>query len=312
MFNYLEELYTETKGAFSYKNSYYYSEKLADVLTSGSENVLKKTGIRAMWNNVWYKNEKTAPLSLRCPLLADVYRDYMPDVLGFQEYDKRVRNIMHPLLLEMGYVEVPYTENRDPKTAIVTPIYYNPETLTLINSGFIHLKAVTGDTGKSLGWGVFEVKKTGKRFAFASAHLANSTGETNVPGTRVEHAKDASSLMQSIGDRYNVPVLLGGDFNCNAKSDALATVRSYGFEFLKDIAKKAEKTSTYHSYPKFDLNTGLCTFYDYPLPSHNIAIDHVFGYNNSKVTYNVYAIIEDYFALAGTDHCPLLVDFTLK
>ena len=63
MFNYFEELYTETKGAFAYKNSYYYSKKLSSVLTDGSEHVLKKTGIRVMWNNVWWIDDKKAPFS---------------------------------------------------------------------------------------------------------------------------------------------------------------------------------------------------------------------------------------------------------
>ncbi len=313
MFNYFEELYTDTKGAFAYKNSYYYSQKLSDVLSSGSEHVLKKTGIRVMWNNVWWIDDTNAPFSLRCPLLIDVYRDYMPDVIGFQEYENGIRSVMHPMMLEIGYLEVPYTENRDPGQTLITPVYYNPNTVKLINSGFIHLKTVPGDSGKAVGWGLFEDKKTGKQFAYASTHFVNGDGENRTPGTRVEHAKDAASLMKTIGDRYNVPVIFGGDLNCQKSSDPIKTIQSYGFEFIYDFAKNSDKGATHHAYPKFDLSTGLCSYYDCPLPNVLNAIDHIFTYNHSnKVTYNVYAVIEDYFALAGTDHCPIIVDFTLK
>ena len=64
--------------------------------------------------------------------------------------------------------------------------------------------------------------------------------------------------------------------------------------------------------PVFDTNTKLCESYYFPKGGNDVAIDHIFAYNYTGVTFNVYDVVTDPFALATSDHCPLFVDFTLN
>ena len=312
MFNYFEELYTDTKGAFAYKNSYYFSKKLSSVLDYGSENVLQKTGnVRIMYNNIWVHDVASAPQALRAKQLVDVYRDYAPDILCLQEWDGNMRAYTTPMIISIGYSQVEFAENSTPSVNICTPIFYNAKTIKIVNSGFWFLDGnVYNSTG--VAWALVEIKATKKQFIVATTHYAWVEDSDQANALRIRNANDTVNCISTLINRYNVPVVIGGDFNTSSSGEPYKILTNKGFTHVKDLAQNKTGVGTHHDYPTFDLSTGVCNNYFYPLPNSASALDHAFVYNQGKMKFNTYAIIEDYLALASTDHCPILVDITLK
>lgn len=283
---------------------------LSTLFKGGTENILKKQGIRIMVNNIWCFNEADAPATLRAKQLADIYKDYAPDVLGLQEFSGVIKSEISALIKKLGYKEVPYTE-KNMSIAVQTPLYYNPETLELVNSGFFRYTDESGDKSKAVGWGIFKEKATGKIFGAGSTHFYWTSDDLG-KASRIIDAKDLSKLVKELTDRYNCPFFVGGDFNCKMGSDPINILVSNGFKDIENVAKKTENIGTHHSYPKFNMDLKVCTTFYTPNGDNSNAIDHMFGYNLTNANVNVYDVVEDYFALASSDHCPILIDFTLK
>ncbi len=285
---------------------------LSTVFKNGSENALKKSGnIRILIHNIYGGNSAEIPAYWRMEQLKDVYRDYAPDIIGLQEYSDSVKPYMSKHLEALGYVEVPYhTKNQN--LVVRTPLFYNPDTLKLIDSGYWRYNDNSGDTSKSVGWGLFEEKATQKRFIAGGTHFY-WTGDELGKSARIIDATELAELMISLSNKHNVPVIVGGDYNCKLESDPLnILLKDNKFVEAEDIAIKTEFGGSHHSYPTFDNNTGIAHKYYPASGTYKSAIDHIFVYNESKLTVNMYDVIEDFFALASSDHCPLITDFTLK
>lgn len=309
-YDYLNKKLTNSK-ELSYANGDNETVALSTLFKGGSENILQKSGsVRIMVNNIWCFNEDDAPATLRAQQLAELYEDYAPDVLGLQEFSGVVKSSITPLIKKLGYTEVPYTE-RNASFAIATPLYYNPDTLELITSGFFRYTDDSGDKSKAIGWGIFKEKATGKIFGAGSTHFYWTSDDLGKE-SRIIDAKDLSKLVKELSDRYDCPIFVGGDFNCKVGSDPLNILNANGFKDVELVAKKTELNGTHHSYPKFDMDLKVCTTYYTANGDHTNAIDHMFGYNLDKVTVNLYDVVEDYFALASSDHCPVYIDITLN
>ncbi len=292
-----------------------FSVKLSTVFKGGSENMLEKGGsLRIIVNNVWGGNESTAPLKLRMKQLVDVYRDYNPDVLGLQESNTTVESAIRPAILALGYKEVPYTE-KNQNIHIYTPLFYNPETVDLIDSGFWRYNDESGDTSKAVSWGVFEEKASGKKFIAGTTHFMWNSPELGSVAANVARKVDATelaALMKELSNEYDAPVIVGGDFNCNISSEPMKILLNEGFVDVDVTAKKTETRGSHHAYPTINPSTGIWLSYAEAGGTNLSAIDHIMAYAHDKLTLNVFDSIEDIFALASSDHCPLLTDFTLK
>lgn len=285
---------------------------LADVFTGGTENVLSKTGVRLLFNNVWSGNESTAPAKLRAMQLADVYNDYNPDVIGLQEYSGAVKTELAKQLKALGYIEIPYTNSNNKSIVPRTPIFYNPQTLTLKDSGFWRFGDTSGDVSKSIGWALFEEKATGKLFIAGSTHFY-WTGDELGKSSRIINARELSEQMKLLSEKYDAPVIIGGDYNCNLSSDPLKIILNDNkFSEAENLATKTEFGGTHHSYPLFHSEYNFPVQYYVAKGNHTTAIDHIFMYNTDKMNVHLYDVIEDYFALGSSDHCPMITDITLK
>lgn len=284
---------------------------LSLAFSGGSENMLTQTGIRVIFNNVWSGNESSAPAILRAKQLADVYKDYDPDVIGLQEYSGAVKTELANRIKDMGYVEIPYTESNKSGIEPNTPVFYNPNTLKLVASGFWRFGDQSGDVSKSIGWAVFEEKASGKKFIIGSTHFY-WTSDTLGHTSRIINANELCELMSSLSTKYDAPVIIGGDYNCNVSSEPLTILKNNSFIEALEVAKKAEKGGTHHGYPNFDTQNGYATTYYPASGTYLTAIDHIYLFNEQKLDVHLYDVIEDYFALSSSDHCPLLTDFDLK
>lgn len=308
-YDYMNKKLTNSK-EITYADGDVEQTDLASLFKGGSENILKKQGVRIMVNNIWCFDEADAPATLRAKQLAELYEDYAPDVLGLQEFSRVIKTAITPLIKNLGYKEVPYTE-KNKNIAIQTPLYYNPNTLELINSGFFRYTDNSNDNSKAVSWGIFKEKATGKVFGAGSTHFYWTSDDLGKE-SRIIDAQDLSKLVKELSDRYDCPIFIGGDFNCKVGSDPLNILNSNGFKDVELVAKNTELNGTHHSYPKFDMDLKVCTTFYEANGDHTNAIDHMFGYNLDKVTVNLYDVVEDYFALASSDHCPVYIDITVK
>ena len=129
----------------------------------------------------------------------------------------------------------------------------------------------------------------------------------------VERVEANREAMKALSVKYDAPVIIGGDYNCNLSSDPLKIIlQENKFVEAENLATKTEFGGTHHSYPTFNTEVGYADKY-YPAGgTYKTAIDHIFIYNESKLNVHLYDVIEDYFALASSDHCPMITDITLK
>jgi len=284
---------------------------LSEVFSGGSENMLKRSGdVRILFNNVWSGNQSSAPAKYRAIQLAELYADYAPDIICLQEFSGVMNTDLTKYLKKMGYVEVPYaTKNKN--YAVRTPVFYNPKAVTLVDSGYWAFNDTANDKSKSIGWGVFKDSK-GKMFCVASTHFYWTSDELGEYARQID-ATELSEQMKKVSEKHNgIPIIIGGDYNCKLGSAPLEIMKKNGFTDVENTAIKTEMGGTHHSYPTINENTGVCTSYSKAGGTYETAIDHVFSYADSNLTVNLYDVIEDFFALASSDHCPLLTDITLK
>lgn len=199
---------------------------------------------RVMFYNVLWGDPEPQE---RNGLAATMILEYMPDVIGFQEFNSTKRGGgakgIPSLLASAGYVETidPKVENmksvedggwgiggikveRDDGSVYYTyyncvPIFYNQNTTECIDSGYYWYKnqidsanegncGVTDCASKSLTWGVFRSKVTGEEYMVISTHMC-----TRSNGVRGKQAEEAVALINELLKTYDVPVFFGGDFN---------------------------------------------------------------------------------------------------
>ena len=313
LYTYIQRKLSNTlTDTLTFENGFTYEESFASSLLGGTENMLNKGGsVRVMFHNVLIHDRPTAPTTWRAKYALDVYRDYAPDVIGLQEMQGSVRTAISSGLRKIGYKEVDYTETNSNFSFYEDPVFYNPETLKLINSGAYRLNE-THDTNKSIGWALFEEKATGKQFLVASTHYTWLEDDSLANDLRIQNAQTTVQLLQQLANRYNVPIILGGDFNSRVGNYPITVLTQSGFNDVENLAEKTENSNTHHQEPVFDTETKLCKDYFAPVGGYESAIDHIFSYNGNNVTFNTYDVVTDPFALASSDHCPTLVDFTLK
>jgi len=244
-----------------------------------------------------------------------------------------------------------------------TPIFYNPKKLTLIKADFVpygerneegyHLV----DTGrgyngyymmhndyfsKSLTWAIFKDNATGKQFGVLSTHFWYASG-TDGNNARIENARVVNATVASMREQYpELPIFVGGDFNCNLASDPYKKLTDEGgLVDVQTIATRTENHKTYHSkqvYDKMfvagnknvgiDINknkeesdsqwvvsgyVGTWVKWYHPGGSYKDSIDHIFIKDtSSKLDVKMFDIIASKMALIASDHCPLICDFNLK
>lgn len=295
----LEKVFLPT--ATEIKDGYCYETDITDTLEGCKEYTMKRAAsMRVMMYNMW--GNSTIPFGPRDQhqmLAAEIVDAYRPDVIGFQEFNDCNRNdgwwSTDELLKGYGYREVTefeYTrrflddkgEKHEVKvsndgtriTNNFTPIFYDPEKVTLIEADFVpygerdeegyHLLDMTRPEppypyyyymhndyfSKSLTWAVFEEKGSGKKFGFISTHFYYKvTPDGNE--ARVTNAKVLLAEVEKMLSKYPcLPIFAGGDLNCNVSSDPYKTLTEAGLIDVQMLARKTDGRKTFHGYPFYD------------------------------------------------------------
>ncbi len=280
---------------------YFYETDITDTLEGCQEYTMKRdASMRVMMFNIW--GNSTIPFGPRDQhqmLATELVNAYRPDVIGFQEFNDCIRNdgwrSADALLEGYGYrevVEFKYTrkfiDDKGGKHEVnvsndgtrvtnnFTPIFYDPEKVTLVEADFVpygerdeegyHLLDMTRPEppypyyyymhndyfSKSLTWAVFEEKGTGKRFGFISTHFYYKvTPDGNE--ARIVNAKVLIEQVEKMLSKYpDLPVFLGGDLNCNVSSDPYKVLVDAGMMDVQTLAEKTDARRTFHGYPTYN------------------------------------------------------------
>ncbi|MBO5295001.1 MAG: hypothetical protein J6B71_07160 [Clostridia bacterium] len=300
-----------------------------------SANILKdRTGdFRVMFHNVWmHENVKFGADNGRYE--AAVVLGYRPDVVGFNEFVAGWDTTdLVKQLNEAGYVKVEYGDGR-----ISAPIYYNSNTVKLIaaerypygslntSGGFAAQNAdgkwynKNDNRWSGANFAVFESLTTGEQFGVLNTHLESNTYvPTQQPDEgdpiRAEQVTDVviPATMEMV-QKYNVPIVMGGDFNSVATRIACTLLVDAGFDNARDNAGVKNDYCSCHGYPAY--NEVLGSYVGNALPKTNSgyrnSIDQIYTYDASDVLReNTYRTIGDTIIGYISDHCPVILDFSI-
>lgn len=126
---------------------------------------------------------------------------------------------------------------------------YDSRVLTLISDGVRHLPSGAGVN--ALGWSIFEVKATGKRFVFANAHLdAWTGGPSGSAGANAFRRKQTAGILATLRSvRAHqgsvLPVVQVGDLNSTGRArfrTAVDDLTAAGYTDLLGTDRRITKT----------------------------------------------------------------------
>lgn len=255
--------------------------------------------------NVWNHN----PTGYRNKIIRNIIREEGADVCAFQECGPetiRVGADALPVLLSDEYCEV-LPELCDSN---FTPVFYKKGKFNLLDSGYFLYTGLNDVNSKSVTWAYLEEITTGNRAVFASTHFWwKEEGEINNL-QRIENARQLKAFCDEITEKYNVPVIIGGDFNNGKNADAgdapYRAMIEMGFCDTRLFAKKTTQSYTHHEYPE-ELCDG--SYRNGPMPVRNL--DNIFVCGKPLTELLEFDVLTSQAALDSSDHCPLVARLEL-
>lgn len=207
-----------------------------------------------VWNNLdntpeWEKIGEDCSTEARAPGIARVYKENLPDVIGWQESRDRMIDAVLDSCKESG-IEYTTIWGR------FTPILYRADKLELLESKFItYPDEIEGFDGifndmrsKSANIAVFRVKESGKIFVFTTTHLwwkrNDERTRINDPRSYQQGSDKAREIQVKIivdavkpyREKYGCPSIILGDFNTQYDSLAVKYALEHGYRHAHDIA----------------------------------------------------------------------------
>ena len=284
-------------------------------ISDGSALTSAKMGdVRAMFYNVFGGVENyedgttTGPIPLRQSLQFEMIRSYVPDIVGFQEYNVNYERFVY-MMTDLGYEQVPSNSTARNQN----PIFFNNDTLRLIDSGYLVYTGI--DDQKAASWAVFNIRGTDKSFVAISTHFMwNSPNitETEADSARESNAEELLALISGLRNKGygELPIIVGGDFNCKSDSTPIEKLTNSGFTCAQEVARIKNDTNGHHSYSRYDTKFETYSIVYEPTGDHSEAIDHIFV--TSGISVDSFAAITDMYALLASDHCPTVTDITIN
>lgn len=281
------------------------------------------TNLRILDCNVWNYTKDTIPQAwkdlgadcrsqARCHGFSKVLHSYVPDLFGFQEYTSLMCECLEPLIEDLGYETV--IKKTEDGLWNWTPIYYNPEVLELVESNyFMYNPQYSDKNSKSYTVAVFRHKQTSKLFISLCTHLWWK-GEKAMPGSNAVREKQVRQIIEAVTAlraKYNCPIIVMGDMNCNLKSDALKQFLQVGFVPAWKLATVYGDTSHgHHICDKDGFSTEIRS--KYAKNDGTTCIDHMmlFGLEKGSEVL-VFSRITDAYTVPLTDHYPNYMDMKL-
>ena len=264
---------------------------------------------RVIFNNVHGAHTDVYPMETRNQMQAELHFEYLPDVIGLQENAACV-GTYHARMKKFGYSPVPITPTNSNKQDY-TAMLYRADKLDIVKCGYYLYDDGAGDKSKSVSWAVFKDKASGDVFAVGSTHFYWTSDDLG-KSARIKDAAQLAEVVKDITTKYNCPMIVGGDFNCNINSEPIKNLYSAGFENLQKISPDTMDTTTHHAYSPWNEELNLYIDVVIPTKAYSSAIDHALLYNKSTLTPKMFRVILHDYTLLSSDHCPVMVDFDIN
>ena len=238
-----------------------------------------------------------------------VIHRYFPDILCLQEANKGVhQDVVEKMPEYMSYATKFHSNG---STYVYTPIIYNSNLFTLVDSGVEWLDGRYPYTNtKSVAWAVFK-DKSNETFAVINFHGAvcsadykgyesMTSAERNqiALNWRIDNVRQVIEIKDRIIKKQgDIPVMVMGDCNFNQDSVPYANMTKAGFVTAEETARLSKVTgyATYFSYGT-SIKTGK-------------SIDHIFQLGG--IDFVAHMIVRDKLVETASDHCPVYTDFNI-
>lgn len=260
--------------------------------------------LRIMTHNIW-----VPPLYNRRALLGEIYNKYDPDILCLQE--------ITPVIYKEGFLndftgKYTVVMPHDDGFYNNTPVLFRSEMFSLIDSGWHLFDGKNNNASKSVTWAVLEHAKGGAGIGICSAHFWYDIKSYDDDLCRKYDAEQTMIYIRRIIDKYNVPVILMGDLNCNITSPAYRfLIEQGGMDARMAAEEYNDRINTIHAYPVLDEEKKLYSQAPMPVGTHMEAIDHMILFSHEKVRVRSLHVVSDKTALTASDHCPVYMDAEL-
>lgn len=271
-----------------------------------------------MSHNVWERDTNTpewaaigedCSAEARAPGIVRVYKDTLPDIIGFQEATYRMCDLVLEGCKKSG---IKYTAIFGGRT----PIFYRQDKLELIDSDCTvypeHIEGLNGEFNnnrtKSFCIGVFRIKESGSVFAFATTHLWWRS-EADLQGSDSAREIQLSSLiskLSEIREKYACPAIIVGDLNTGYRSAAVKRALECGYRHAHDIATEyADGTIGYH----YCFPDGFKR--EYRSDPFENAIDHIFVTGETEGAVKRFERWSPEYYFPISDHSAVFADIEL-
>ena len=322
--DYNKRLYFTFADGFSVEGNH---KQFLNDLTTSTRYAYERAGMtRVMFNNVLWGNgsgtradKNDIPAAERNRLTAQMVGQYMPDVLGLQEFNNSKRSgageyDLVALLSALGYEETldPKVENSINTNCV--PLFYRKETTTLVKSGYHwyenqpNISDGNDKASKSMTWGVFESKVDGSRYIVVSTHLCTQDDDIGAL-----QAAEAVEIVRQLESEYNCPAIVGGDYNAPYSEKTYQYfVNTAGYRNAREVAENTTQARTSHPYPCYNKELGMIQPDGGASLSVESSIDHITLHNDNSITINAFGVVIDECTLSASDHFPIFIDFTAK
>jgi len=250
--------------------------------------------------------------------LISLLKDYKPDVIAFQEFNKDWQIDYRNKLADTDYRLISGDGMTIKGTSTNITIGYNAATLTLLEYDR-HAYMVE----RSLTWALFETKDEAKQqFIAISTHWSLTTEARNYQG------KEMPTVIKKLQNEYKVPVVVMGDLNTYEVNGNQFRLSSYDdSESYHILVKNAELSDakyaaakrglageTFHrgdgTGSRDDLTSGFwklgpVSFGDSLVDTY-VSIDHILYTKELEALY--YDTVIDEEILYTSDHNPIYAD----
>ena len=279
--------------------------------------------LRILDDNVWNYKYDTIPDSwkklgtdcrnkVRAPQYAQLVKAYMPDIINLQEYGYQMHQVFFPMIEKLGY-KMAYEKAKSDDWD-QTPIFYNAQTVELIDVNFVRYAPPFWAThSKSCTSAVFKHKATGRIFAVLSTHLWWQ-GDGVQPGSTFARVGQANTLMaeqERLKAKYNCTYFITGDMNCYESEPPIQQYLSHGYvPCYKAATVSTDNTNGHHICSP---DEGFSRKSNRRSADRTQgAIDHCFIYNAERgVEVKAFKCEQSYFLAKLTDHYPNIIDIKL-
>lgn len=289
-----------------------FEEKLnADVFENNAD-------VRVMSSNVLVDFDWGSginPVQPRAAKFFKVLEAYRPDVVGIQEQSKAWTAVFIKNL-PRGYKLISPTS--DYLTEKMSTLIYNSDTLSVIDSGdYKYSFNGASWSTRRVAWGVFEVKKTGKRFAVTSTHLdfLNWDNESNTWAdldNRLEQigseADEMLATVKKLNKKYDCPVFSAGDYNTYDTVTEKGAITEIYSRITKEMTDSKFNCKESSVGDLTEITDGSFNQDCVSMNSHDG--DHIFFFGNTEIKH--FALLSYSYLYDISDHNSIFIDAMLK